>query len=318
MDFTRFSFKFALVVAAAAIWMAAAAVPAYAITPCCNIVNINSHTGIVTARVNATGQQFEFRLSNPAQLPALRAGQPVFGNLKTSQVSLDGRTIAGRITSIAAAPAGGSNALGHGSATAQPPVSGTSSPGGGLQSPGIGVGKRALAETKQIDPCSFATADVLQQLLQIGLHSYFPYAMQKGGEHIKLSDPQVEQVTCPNMAMRVRFKIEYRQTRGLVQFQESGTVELESPLVGEVRFQPSSAGNSVVTSANFVGAVAVLTDITITSLNLKNVPNWIDNTWIRDCLNGEHSNWGCHDQVRQMRFDVSKLLAMYLQAGNTL
>lgn len=105
MNSTRFSFKFVLVVAAAAIWMASAALRVYAVEPCCNIVSINSRAGTVTAKVNATGQQFEFRLSSPAQIPSLRVGQPIFANLRNRQVSLDGQHPAGQVVSIASSKA---------------------------------------------------------------------------------------------------------------------------------------------------------------------------------------------------------------------
>jgi hypothetical protein len=93
---------------------------------------------------------------------------------------------------------------------------------------------------------------------------------------------------------------------------------MQSPLVAQVQFQPSGNNAGVVTASNFVHAVAVLTNIEITSLNLKNVPNWLDNTWVRECLNGQHSNWGCQDVVQQMRFDISNLVQFYLQQGHTL
>ena len=103
MNFTRSSFKFVLVVAAAAIGMAAAALPAYA-APCCQIIAINTNSGVVTAKVNANNQPFEFRLSNPAQLPSLRAGQPIYANLSLKEVSLDGVHVVGAIIAIGSAP----------------------------------------------------------------------------------------------------------------------------------------------------------------------------------------------------------------------
>ncbi|HYL61156.1 MAG TPA: hypothetical protein VE077_00920 [Candidatus Methylomirabilis sp.] len=67
---------------------------------CCGITSINSATGVVTARVNSTGQTFQFTISNEARLKSLVVGQGIFANLKTSQVSLDGKTPAGTIIGI--------------------------------------------------------------------------------------------------------------------------------------------------------------------------------------------------------------------------
>lgn len=74
---------------------------ARAAAPCCAITAVDSRTGVVTARVNASGQMFTFQLANRALLPRLRTGQPVFANFGGRQVSLDGKTIAGRILAIA-------------------------------------------------------------------------------------------------------------------------------------------------------------------------------------------------------------------------
>ena len=76
---------------------------AYAAAPCCDIIAVNTQTGVVTAKVNATGQTFQFTLKNSAQLRQLRVGQGVYANLSSKTVSLDSRTVAGNIVSTAAA-----------------------------------------------------------------------------------------------------------------------------------------------------------------------------------------------------------------------
>jgi hypothetical protein len=280
---------------------------------CCGIVGIDASTGVVTARVTSTGQQFQFTLSNSAQTRTLRAGQGIYANFSTRQVSLDGKTPAGTIVSVTG-PGTAPNGATQTTSGETPRQANVSAGTAGLHPP-------QFVATKQIDPCSIPPADpadVLKALLSLGIKPYFPRAMQNGGEHIKLSDPEVEQVTCPNMMMTVKFVIEYRQTRGFPQFQVSGTVEMQSPLIGQVQYQPGANGGTVITQANFLRATAVLTDIKITALHLKNVPNWLDNTWLRACLNGQYSNWGCTDVVHQMSFDISNLVQVYLQQGHTL
>jgi hypothetical protein len=68
-------------------------------TPCCSITAIDARTATVTAKVNATAQTFEFRVSDAKLLANLRVGQAVFANFTTKQVSLDGKTVAGTIVS---------------------------------------------------------------------------------------------------------------------------------------------------------------------------------------------------------------------------
>ena len=94
-------------------------------TPCCEIVAVNARTGVVTAKVNATGQEFEFKLSNPAQLKALRVNEAIYANLATKQVSLDGQHVVGQIISIASSKVAPVDGIG----TQASPVDGVRSTG---------------------------------------------------------------------------------------------------------------------------------------------------------------------------------------------
>lgn len=59
--------------------------------PCCQITAINAQTGMVTARVNATGQTFQFQTS-PQLLQSLKVGQRVYANFTAKRASLDGKS----------------------------------------------------------------------------------------------------------------------------------------------------------------------------------------------------------------------------------
>src|SRR2546427_250626 len=76
---------------------------AKAADPCCFITAINQQTGIVTARVNATGQTFQFKVTNQALLKSLKVGQGVYANFQTQKVSVDGVAPCCSITSFAKA-----------------------------------------------------------------------------------------------------------------------------------------------------------------------------------------------------------------------
>ncbi len=67
--------------------------------PCCGIVSIDAATGIITARVTATGNTFQFKAPDSRTLASLRVGQGVFANFGGKQVSLDGRSACCTITS---------------------------------------------------------------------------------------------------------------------------------------------------------------------------------------------------------------------------
>jgi hypothetical protein len=69
-------------------------------TPC-EITAINAATGLVTARANATGQVFQFSVNDAALLKTLRAGQAIYADFGTQNVSLDGVRPFGRIVQAA-------------------------------------------------------------------------------------------------------------------------------------------------------------------------------------------------------------------------
>lgn len=279
---------------------------------CCRITDINQQTGIVIAKVNATGQTFEFGTS-PQLLPSLKIGQVIYANLKNKQVSLDGTTICCNIVAIGA---GGGNAGGQ-KPQAGKPESASVSPGPFGTGKPIGVNPLTM-RTEQIDPCTIGTASQLQILLNGAMGNYFPIAMQNEGEHIQLSDPKVTQATCPNLTIAVWVQVKYEQTRGLIQFQAGGNMTIQSPLIAVIEYQPIFPMDRQVRADNLYRAFATLTNPQITSLKIDNVPSWLDTTWLRDCLNGKYSNWGCTDRLHAMTFDVTDLVRTYLSLGHTL
>lgn len=146
----------ALVVLAAVVGLiAVCAPPALAEFPCCNITSINLASGVVTAKVNATGQQFQVRLSNSAQLRSLKVGQGIYANLATKQVSLDGQHRAGQIVGIGpAATAKGSRA------SAATPFSATASAASGRTVRAPTTSSSPSGSTGHIVSVSSGVADV--------------------------------------------------------------------------------------------------------------------------------------------------------------
>ena len=63
---------------------------AEAITPCCDIAGIHAKTGLVTARVTATGKTFQFKVNDMKLLRSLKVGQKVAADFGTQKVSVDG------------------------------------------------------------------------------------------------------------------------------------------------------------------------------------------------------------------------------------
>jgi len=163
--------------------------------------------------------------------------------------------------------------------------------------------KTVKSVTKNLDPCTFGTEAQLTSLLSAGLGGYFPLKHSKGGEHIRISKPQLTDLKCPNLRVNLAADIRYQKTQGVPQFSSSGKVRFASPLIARVTY---SFGSPPVVHR----ALACLTNINVTELNLKNVPNWVDNTWVRQWLNSKLANRMC--------FDVTSLVSLYVQQGGKL
>lgn len=163
--------------------------------------------------------------------------------------------------------------------------------------------KAVQSVTKNFDPCTFGTEAQLKALLGAGLGSYFPLKYSKDGEHITISDPRLTDLKCPNLRVTLGADIRYQKTQGVPQFSSSGKVRFTSPLIARVT---RSLTNPPVVHR----ALACLTNINVTDLNLNNVPNWVDNTWVRQWLNGKLANRMC--------FDVTSLVRLYVQQGGQL
>ena len=164
----------------------------------------------------------------------------------------------------------------------------------------------------------FITRPVATILLAIGVflagglaYQFLPVAALPS-----IDIPTIVGATCPNLQIAARAHVQFRETRGFPQYETGGTLEFTSPLAGRIQFHGSSG--SPVGASNFVSATACLTDIHITSLQIDRLPGWLDLTWLRQCFNGDHADWGCKDIVSSLCFDVSALVKLYLQSGRSL
>ncbi len=253
--------------------------------PCCEISSIDGATGIVTARETATNRTFQFQVEDRKLLLSLTVGQGVYANFTTKKVSLNGQTACCEIISVGAAPS-------------------------------VAVQTGELLNAKALDPCAFATAEQIKVLLPAGLAGRFPVSVNKDGKHFKVDMPTIVNATCPDLRIVARAHVQFRETRGFPQYETGGTLEFTSPLAGRIQFHGSSS--SPVGASNFVSATACLTDIHITSLQIDRLPGWLDTTWLRQCFNGDHADWGCRDIISSLCFDVSGLVKLYLQQGRSL
>jgi hypothetical protein len=167
----------------------------------------------------------------------------------------------------------------------------------------------ALVRVKTIDPCIVASTEQLRLLLSAGIGKYFPLHSDHDGEHVTISKPDLRNVDCPNLRAQIRADVAYSSTRGIAQFQASGSLRLASPIVAKIAYA-TELPTQPVTATNLKSAQACLTNVEILTLDIKNVPNWLDNTWMKDWLNTQVPNHVC--------FDVTSLVYVYLSNGSAL
>lgn len=167
----------------------------------------------------------------------------------------------------------------------------------------------ALVTRTTVDPCAVASEDQLRQVLELGIGSAFPIKQSKKGEHVTLSRPDLRGFDCPNLTLEMRLRVRYQKTRGVPQYSTSGQARLRSPVAVRVNHSPVPRGAKLAAS-QVQSADVCLTDVDVIALNLKRVPNWLDNTWIRKIANRKLSNQHCQD--------VTGWIKVYLAAGNDL
>lgn len=165
----------------------------------------------------------------------------------------------------------------------------------------------AAQNTKTIDPCSVATVAQLGPIMNTVVAAAFPIPWSKPGKRATISDPEVLNTTCAPLRVEVRAKIHYRDTRGFDQGSASGQVRFAGSVLAKIKY----TGAAPITSSNFVSAQACIGDINVLALNINNVPNWLDNTWVRGIL---QERLGGMQRCK----DFSPYVAAYLASGKTI
>ena len=76
-----------------------------AINPCCNITAINLGSGVLSAKENATGRTFTFKVSDVKLLNSLKVGQGIYADFSGKKVSVNGADPCCPIVTLGAAAA---------------------------------------------------------------------------------------------------------------------------------------------------------------------------------------------------------------------
>jgi hypothetical protein len=121
--------------------------------PCCTITAIDANSGVVSAKVTASGSAFHFKASTPRVLATLKVGQGVYANFTTQQVSLDGRSACCAI--IAGSPAPGGVATPIRPPVVQPAV--PPPPAAPAAAPGLGAAVKGTVNAFNLPSISYGT-----------------------------------------------------------------------------------------------------------------------------------------------------------------
>ena len=89
--------------------------------PCCNVTAIDARTGVVTAKVNATGRTFQFN-APPGIRTKLRVGQAIYADMAAGNVSVDNQEPCCSIVVGSLSAPVSASAAGIAGATANPAV----------------------------------------------------------------------------------------------------------------------------------------------------------------------------------------------------
>ena len=160
------------------------------------------------------------------------------------------------------------------------------------------------------DPCEVASASVLKNVLSVGLGQYFPISENKDGEKVTVSEPSITDATCPKFKVNMKASARYQKTRGFPQFSASGTARFSAHLELRVSHPITIGSGQPIPAGDVRKGDACLIDINATELNINNVPNWLDNTWLRERL--------LEPMLVSKCFDVTNLVRGYIQQGGVL
>ncbi len=160
------------------------------------------------------------------------------------------------------------------------------------------------------DPCEVAPAGSLKVVLSKGLATYFPISKSKDGEKVTVSEPTITDATCPAFKIGMKVSARYQKTQGFPQFSASGTARFTSRLELRVAHPITIGSGQPIPAADVRSARACLTDINATELNINNVPNWLDNGWLREQL--------LEPLLVSKCVDVTDLVKRFIQLGGVL
>lgn len=143
------------------------------------------------------------------------------------------------------------------------------------------IGNLINARTFKLDPCDLANAEQLRPLVE---GSMKPFTAPRSGDYtVSFSDFNITEAKCPRLTITVRSDIRIKDTRGVLQGSASGRIRFRSDVEGRIRHRPLRSGSNV-TIDSLVKAEACLTDTVILGVNLENVPNVVDQAYVRPAL----------------------------------
>lgn len=145
-------------------------------------------------------------------------------------------------------------------------------------------------------------AAAMKSALQMGLTGK-SFSQSKNGEKVTISNIEVESVTIENgvTTLHLKAKMRYQKTTGFPQFSTTGTI----------KFTVQPKLSATFGESGLLAASIKLGNPEVTSVNINNIPNWLDNTSkVRDFLT--------HKLEQVSPIPCTQLLALFLNSGGSL
>lgn len=212
------------------------------------------------------------------------------------------------------------NALTEGGASGQQPSSpGTPATEAAAGALAQGAPRPKVTLHSTIDPCAVANDFQLRAALQLALAAAFPFEADHGGLSLRLTNPILRELACPDLTITARTDLRVRFKQGPLSITKNGTVRFRSPGEVRVEFRAPLGSRQPESPSEVWDAQACLSDIDVVGLDIEGVPNWLDSNVIQACLNGDLPNWsGCRDVATAMCHDVTALVQAYVALGGEL
>lgn len=159
---------------------------------------------------------------------------------------------------------------------------------------------------REIDPCTLAHEDRLRPILGRALAATFPVWIASRGVSLRISEPDLVELSCPDLRITVRARVRSRFGSGAGSPLAYGLVRWRSRAVARLEYRAPLGSDRPSRPCDVWAATACLGRVEILSLDLGHVPARIGTARLEDCLDGALPGWsGCRSLSSEICVDLT-------------